>query len=265
MSAKAIFITGGGSGIGRATAQHFAAQGWFVGLADLNIAGMAETAALLPAGMSSSHELDVRDRVRWPIVLADFAAASGGRMDVLFNNAGIGVGGRIADMPLAEADRVIDINFTGVVNGIHFALPLLKATPGATILSTASAAGIYGAAGLSVYSATKFAVRALTEALDIELAADGVKVRDLMPGFIDTPLLDTISPGSNRNTRETVREAGLEFTPVEQVAQAAWDAVHGTRIHTLVGPTARRLAFGARWMPGRLRNQLLGTRTLGDS
>jgi short-subunit dehydrogenase len=185
-------------------------------------------------------------------------------MDVLFNNAGIGVGGRIADMPLAEADRVIDINFTGVVNGIHFALPLLKATPGAVILSTASAAGIYGAAGLSVYSATKFAVRALTEALDVELAADGIRVRDLMPGFIDTPLLDTISPGSNRNARETVREAGLEFTPVEQVAEAAWNAVHGDKLHTLVGPTAKRLAFGARWMPGRLRKQLINTRTLGE-
>ena len=264
MSAKAIFITGGGSGIGRATAQLFAARGWFVGLADVNIAGMAETAALLPAGMVSQHQLDVRDRTRWPAALAEFAAASGGRLDVLFNNAGIGVGGRIEDMPLDEADRVIAINLTGVINGIHFAMPLLKATPGAAILSTASAAGIYGAAGLSVYSATKFAVRALTEALDVELAADGIKVRDLMPGFIDTPLLDTVSPGSNRNTRETVREAGLEFTPVEQVAQAAWNAVHGSKLHTLVGATARRLAFGARWMPGRLRSQLVQTRGLGE-
>lgn len=262
MTAKAIFITGGGSGIGRATARHFADKGWFVGIADVSSAGLTETAALLPAAMVSVHQLDVRDRDAWPRVLEAFAAASGGRMDVLFNNAGIGVGGRIGDMPLAEADRVIDINFTGVVNGIHFALPLLKATPGATILSTASAAGIYGSAGLSVYSATKFAVRALTEALDVELASDGIKVRDLMPGFIDTPLLDTISPGSNRNTRETVREAGLEFTPVEQVAQAAWDAVHGERLHTLVGPTAKRLAFGARWMPGRLRAQLIRSRGL---
>jgi NAD(P)-dependent dehydrogenase (short-subunit alcohol dehydrogenase family) len=239
-------------------------RGWFVGLADVNVAGMAETAALLPAGMSSQHRLDVCDRDRWPVVLQEFAAASGGRMDVLFNNAGIGIGGRIADMTLADADRVIAVNFTGVVNGIHFALPLLKATPSAVILSTASAAAIYGAAGLSVYSATKFAVRALTESLDIELAPDGIKVRDLMPGFIDTPLLDTISPGSNRNTRETVRAAGLEFTPVETVAEAAWNAVHGSKIHAIIGPTAKRLAFGARWMPTRLRNQLLGTRALAE-
>jgi NAD(P)-dependent dehydrogenase (short-subunit alcohol dehydrogenase family) len=258
MTAKAIFITGGGSGIGRATAQYFAARGWFVGLADVNLTGMAETAALLPDGMTSQHRLDVRDRERWPVVLEEFAAASGGRMDVLFNNAGIGVGGHFPDMPLSEADRVIDINFTGVINGIHFALPLLKGTQGSAILSTCSAAGIYGAAGLSVYSATKFAVRAMTEALDIEFEPYGIKVRDLMPGFIDTPLLDTISPGSNQNARETVREAGLEFTPVERVAEAAWNAVHDGPLHTTVGPTAKRLAFAARWMPGRLRKQMRG-------
>ncbi|MEY4270762.1 MAG: hypothetical protein RLZZ58_1978, partial [Pseudomonadota bacterium] len=74
---KAIFITGGGSGIGRAVAVHFAAQGWFVGL--------AETAALVPAGQSSNHVMNVVDRDQWAAALADFAVASGGRMDVLFN------------------------------------------------------------------------------------------------------------------------------------------------------------------------------------
>jgi NAD(P)-dependent dehydrogenase (short-subunit alcohol dehydrogenase family) len=264
MTAKAIFITGGGSGIGRATAQHFAAKGWFVGLADVNTAGMEQTAALLPPGISSQHALDVRDRTAWPLVLDAFAAASGGRMDVLFNNAGIGIGGHLPDMALSDADKVIDINLTGVINGIHFAMPLLKATPGAAILSTSSAAGIYGSAGLSVYSATKFAVRALTEALDIEFAPYGIKVRDLMPSFIETPLLDGVPPGSNRTIRQTVTDAGLELTPVDQVAQAAWDAVHGSKLHTVVGKTAKRLAFGVRWMPGRLRNQLLGTRTLAQ-
>lgn len=252
---KAIFITGGGSGIGRATARLFAARGWFVGLADINVPGLAETAALLPAGMSSQHRLDVTDRAQWPAALADFATASGGRLDVLFNNAGIGIGGPFAEMRDEDIDRLIAINLTGVISGIRAALPLLRATPGATILSTGSAAGIYGGAGLSVYSATKFAVRAITEALDIELKADGIRVRDLMPSFIDTPLLDTVSHGSNQSTRDQVRAAGLEFTPVDQVAEAAWQAVHGDRLHTLVGKTARRLAFGARWMPGMMRRR----------
>lgn len=249
---KAIFITGGGSGIGRAVAQHFAAQGWFVGLADLNANGMAETAALLPAGQSSTHVMNVVDRAQWKAALEEFATACGGRMDVLFNNAGIGLGGQFADLSPEDADKVIDINFRGVVNGIYAGLPLLRATPGSCILNTASAAGIYGAAGLAVYSATKFAVRGLTEALDIEFAEAGIKVRDIMPSFINTPLLDETVSGTNQSTRERVIAAGLEFTPVQEVAQAAWNAVHGDKVHTVVGKTAKKLAFAAKWMPGSL-------------
>ena len=77
-----------------------------------------------------------------------------------------------------------------------------------------------------------------------------------MPGFIDTNLLAMPIAGSNRTAREAVTEAGLEFTPVETVADLAWAAVQGDRVHTLVGPTARRLAFAARWMPGRLRKMM---------
>jgi NAD(P)-dependent dehydrogenase (short-subunit alcohol dehydrogenase family) len=249
---KAIFITGGGSGIGRAVAQHFAAQGWFIGLADLNAKGMAETAALLPAGQSSIHTMNVVDRAQWKFALEEFAAASGGRMDVLFNNAGIGLGGQFADLPPEDADKVIDINFRGVVNGIYASLPLLRATPGSCILNTASAAGIYGAAGLAVYSATKFAVRGLTEALDIEFAEAGIKVRSIMPSFINTPLLDQTVSGTNQTSRQRVIAAGLEFTPVEEVAQAAWNAVHGEKVHTVVGKTAKKLAFAAKWMPGTI-------------
>lgn len=252
---KAIFITGGGSGIGRATARYFAARGWLVGIADINEAGMAETAALLPVGLSSIHRLDVRERDQWRIALANFVAVSGGRLDVLFNNAGVGLGGNYDTLSPEDADLVIDINLRGVVNGIYAALPHLRATPGSCILNTGSASGFYGSAGLSIYSATKFGVRALTEALDIEFAPEGIKVRDLMPGFIDTPLLLRAIPGSNETSRDRVVSAGLEFTPVEVVAQAAWDAVHGDAVHTPVGKTAKRLAFASRFLPGRLRKQ----------
>lgn len=256
MARKAIFITGGGSGIGRAVARHFAAQGWLVGIADINEAGMRETAAMLPDGLSTLHRLDVRDRDQWAAVLADFAKVSEGRLDVLFNNAGVGLGGPIDDFPATDADTVIDINLKGVINGIQAAMPLLKATPGSTILNTGSASGYYGSPGLCVYSATKFGVRALTEALDIELEPHGIRVRDIMPGFIDTPLLSRVVPGTNETSRDKVMQAGLEFTPVETVAALAWQAVHGDKVHTAVGKTARRLAFAARWMPGRLRKQM---------
>ena len=258
---KAILVTGGGSGIGRATAQLFAARGWRVGLADVDAAGLAGTAALLPEG-AATWQMDVRDPAQWEEVLAEFAAAADGRLDVLFNNAGIAAGGAFGEIGLDALDRVIDVNFRGVAYGARLAYPYLKATPGACLLNTASASAIYGSAGLAVYSATKFAVRGLTEALDAEWAADDIRVRSLMPGFIDTNLLAVALPGSNRSARDAVVDAKLEFTPVEQVAQAAWEAVQAERVHTIVGATARRMAFAARWLPGRLR-RTMRARALG--
>ncbi|WOK38082.1 SDR family oxidoreductase [Sphingomonas sp. C3-2] len=256
MDNKAIFITGGGSGIGRATAQLFARNGWFVGLADINQAGMADTAALLPRGQSSIHVMDVTDREQWRQALDAFAGFTGGRLDVLFNNAGIARGGQFIDTDPKDSDLVIEINLKGVINGAHMALPLLRATPGSCLLNTCSAAGIYGGPGLSIYAASKFGVRGFSEALDIEWRPLGIKVRTLMPSFIDTPLLDVVTAGSNGTARDSVVSAGLEFTPVEDVAQAAWNAVHGERLHSIVGKTARSMAFAARWMPGVLRRKL---------
>ncbi|WP_432423413.1 SDR family oxidoreductase [Sphingomonas lycopersici] len=253
---QAIFITGGASGIGRAVAGYFAARGWRVGLADVDATGLKATAATLPADRTATYLLDVRDQDAWESALAAFAALSGGRLDVMFNNAGIGQGGAFGELDRAAIDRVIDINFRGVAYGARAAYPYLKATPGSCLLNTASASAIYGSAGLALYSATKFAVRGLTEALDGEWAADGIKVRDLMPGFVDTAILDTGISGTNRTARDAVVDAGLEFTPVETVAQAAWDAVHGEGLHAVIGKTARRLSFAARWMPGRLRKMM---------
>lgn len=266
MARKTIFITGGASGIGRAVAQRFAQGGWFVGIADINEHGMAETATLLPPGQSSLHKLDVRDRAAWDQALADCANAAGGRIDVVFNNAGIPIGGAIIDLAPEEIERTLDINLKGVIFGAQAAHPWLKASgPGSCLLNTASAAGIYGSPGASVYSATKFGVRAITESLDGEWADDGIKVRSLMPSFIETPLLDHApNRASNEDIRTRVRGAGLEITPVREVAEAAWAAVHGDKVHTLVGKTARRLAFASRWMPGALRKQMRsGERPLG--
>ncbi|HEX4847365.1 MAG TPA: SDR family oxidoreductase [Novosphingobium sp.] len=256
-SRKCIFITGGASGIGRAVAVKFGAQGWFVGLADVNEAGMRETAAMLPAGASSVHLLDVRDRTAWDAALAACAKASGGRIDVVFNNAGIPLGGPLIENNVTEIERCLDINLKGVLFGAQAAHPYLKASaPGSCLLNTASAAGIYGTPGASVYSATKFGVRAITECLDAEWFEDGIKVCDLMPGFIDTPLID-MNPNaqSNEDIRTRVTEAGIEITPASEVAETAWKAVHGNDLHNRVGKTAHRLAFAARWLPGRLRKQ----------
>ncbi|HEU4970254.1 SDR family oxidoreductase [Sphingomonas sp.] len=247
---KAIFITGAGSGIGRATAELFAKRGWFVGLADVNQAGIEETARLIGPENASLHRMDVRDRAQWRSALDSFVKASGGRLDVLFNNAGVGHGGPLALMDEEKSDLVIDVNLKGVMYGAEAGLPHLMATPGSCLLNTCSAAGLYAGPNMSVYAATKFGVRALTDSLDVEWEEHGVKVRSIMPSFIDTPLLDNVAAGSNLTGREHVKAMGLEVTPVEQVAEAAWNAVHGARRHVVVGKTAKRLAFILRWAPG---------------
>lgn len=265
-NAKSIFITGAASGLGREVARFFAGKGWFIGLADINEAGMAETAAMLPKGMFSIHKLDVADRAQWADAVADFGKAAGERMDVLFNNAGIGSGGPIQDMTDKDIDKMIAINLMGVINGIRAGYKMLAATPGSCILNTSSAAGIYGSAGLSVYSATKFAVRGLTEAHDIEMREAGIKSRSLMPGFIDTNIISAVDHGTNMSGKEKLQAAGIEVSPVEIIGQAAWDAVHGDRVHTPVNKMAKQLAFAARWFPNRLRKRMLGlTNGLGSA
>jgi NAD(P)-dependent dehydrogenase (short-subunit alcohol dehydrogenase family) len=255
---KSMFITGGASGLGREVARYFADKRWFIGIADVNEAGMAETAALLPAGQSSIHHLDVADRDNWKTAVSDFAKQTNGQMNVLFNNAGIGSGGPIQEMTDAEIDRMIAINLTGVISGTRACFDLLKATPDACVLYTSSAAGIYGSAGLSVYSATKFAVRGLAEAHDIEWRGLGIKSRSLMPGFIDTNIINSVGAGSNMTGKERLQAAGVEVSPVAIIGPAAWTAIHGDKVHTTVNKTARDLAFSARWFPGRLRKKMVG-------
>ena len=262
---KTIFITGGASGLGREVGRYFAEKGWFVGIADINDKGMAESAALLPEGQSSIHRLDVTDRAQWKQAVADFGAITGGVMTVLFNNAGIGEGGPVQEMTDEAIDLMIAINFTGVISGTRACFDMLKNTPDSCVLYTASAAGIYGVADLSVYSATKFAVRGLAESHDIEFRKYGIKSRSLMPGFIDTNIISNVVEGTNQSGKQRLEEAGVMVSPVSIIGPAAWEAVHGNKVHTPVNKMARQLAFAARWMPGRVRKQAVSLASnLGD-
>ena len=122
---KAVFVTGAGSGIGRAIAQKYAREGWFVGLGDRSREGMEETVAGMPGGYSYSHVFDVSDREAWDDALRIVARAAGGRIDSVVHNAGISLGGPLAEDSIEEIDRIAAVTVLGVVYGAQAAYPWL--------------------------------------------------------------------------------------------------------------------------------------------
>ncbi|HTQ42783.1 MAG TPA: SDR family oxidoreductase [Polyangiaceae bacterium] len=190
---KAIFITGAASGIGRATALLFARRGWFVGLYDVNREGLESLRREIGEGRSTHGVLDVTDIEAFRRAVESFGAASGGKMDAFFQSAGVLDMGLFSDVPHQRAMRMIDINVKGVVNGVYAALPLLEKTPGSVMVTMGSASAVYGTPEFAVYCATKFFVRGLTEALDIELRKKRVRVVDVMPLYVDTPMVNDAS------------------------------------------------------------------------
>lgn len=254
---KSIFITGAASGIGAETARYFSRRGWFCGLYDVNEQGLAEVAAEIGEKNCIFARLDVRSREDWKAAVSSFGEATEGAMNVLFNNAGVGRHGWFEEVSGEDNDWVIDVNLKGVVNGVQAALPRLKATSGARIVNTASTAGIVGSPKLAVYSATKFAVRGLTEALDAEFRDLDIRVTSLMPWFIDTPILDMgEKEGSNHRMADQLKESGMNVYPVSMAAERAWDAAHGKDIHYMVGKDAERAKFMTRWLPGAIRKRV---------
>lgn len=253
---RAIFITGAASGIGLATARRFAREGWFVGLADIDAKGLAAALDAIGGDNGATFRLDVRERGAWKRELAAFARMTGGRLDVLLNNAGVAKGGYLEAQTAADVDLQIDVNLKGVINGCQAGFDLLAATPGAVVVNVASVAGIVAPPRLSVYAATKFAVRGLSEALEAEFARVGVGVRCILPWFIDTPLLDKARMSDNEDLRVSLREQKMPVYPVEDVSDAIWAAVHGKGLHHLVGGQARQVGLLTRLVPGIVRKRL---------
>jgi NADP-dependent 3-hydroxy acid dehydrogenase YdfG len=252
---KSIFITGAASGIGLACARRFASAGWFVGLSDIDKAGLQSALAAVGADNGAIHPLDVRDREAWANALGAFGRDTGGKLDVLLNNAGVARFGVLEDLSDADCDIQVDVNIKGVINGARAGLPLLRAA-GGRLINVASCAGLYGSPKLAVYSATKFAVRGLSEALDVEYARLGVSVACVMPWFVETPILNAGASGSNEQMADALRKGGLEVYPVEDAAQVVWDAAHGKQLHYFVGKRAKQMRFATSHMPGSVRKQL---------
>src|SRR3984957_18030418 len=187
---KSVFITGAASGMGREGAKLFHGKGWRVGAVDRSADRLATLTQELAAERLWTRVVDVTDKADLDGALADFCADNvGGGLDMMWNNAGIGESGWFEDVPYEATMRLIDVNYKAVVTGAYGSLPYLKKTPGSLMFSTSSSSGTYGMPRIAVYSSTKHAVKGLTEALSVEWHRHGVRVADVLPGLIDTPIL----------------------------------------------------------------------------
>lgn len=261
MGTRTAFITGAARGIGRRTAEILLDRGWAVGVYDIDRADWAEGRDRAVTGT-----IDVRDPAQWERALAEFAEAAGGRVDVVVNNAGVLYGGAFADADFATDERIIDVNVKGVAFGARAALPYLRASRG-QLINLASAAAIYGTPDMATYSASKFAVRGLTEALDYEWRELGIRVAALWPLFTDTGMLDGVSTtGTDR--------LGVRLTP-DDVAAAVVGCIDDgygddgrrrapkvpAKVHYPVGMQAKVLSAGARMSPAFLTRFINGKLT----
>jgi NAD(P)-dependent dehydrogenase (short-subunit alcohol dehydrogenase family) len=183
-------ITGGASGIGRALAEALAERGATVVLADLQIELASEVAASLVAAgrKASAAEIDVTDFAAVDHLVRETAAAHG-RLDYIFNNAGIGIGGEVRHYQIEDWTRVFDVNLHGVANGVQAAYPVMLKQGFGHIVNTASMAGLMPAPGTASYAAAKHAVVGLSTSLRIEAARFGVRISVICPGVIQTPIL----------------------------------------------------------------------------
>lgn len=183
-------ITGAAGGIGRALAAEMAAQGCTLVLADVDGPLLETTAAeLRSAGRSVvARAVDVRDADQVK-ALVDDAHRDLGRIDFLFNNAGINVCAEIADTSLDDWNHLIDVNLRGVIHGVHAVYPVMRAQGFGHIVNTSSAAGLIPAAAEGAYAATKHAVVGLSSTLRVEAEVHGVRISVVCPGLVDTPIL----------------------------------------------------------------------------
>lgn len=247
---QSIFITGAASGMGRETARLFHQQGWFVGAFDVNQSGLEALQAELGADNCLIHRLDVSDKGQYETAVAAFSAATDGRMDILFNNAGIIMSGFFDEMPLEDQLRMVQINLGGVLNGIYTALPLLKATPNALCFNTSSSSATMGMPMIAVYAATKHAVKGLTEALSNEFRRFDVRCADVLPGLIRTGM------PSDELLREAPPTGPFRVIEAIEVARTVWEAYRSDTLHWFVPAELVNLDKAAGDNPEVLRDKL---------
>lgn len=221
LSGKIALVTGGASGIGRASAEMMAREGATVIVSDIDTQG-GERVAAACGGQSRFRRLDVVDESAWEGLIAETVADFGG-LHVLFNNAGIGIVGRIVDFSLEDFQRQNAINIDGVFLGTKHGIPAIAASGGGSIIITSSIAGLRGSSGLAGYSASKGAVRLFAKAAASECLHErnNVRVNSIHPGIIDTAIWTKIDEGSGAFHWGSARAAGANAIDPNILIQGA--------------------------------------------
>lgn len=184
---KVAVITGAASGLGQGFAMVMAKHGATIVAADIDLEGVGKTVERIAesGGTATAHKLDVRDSTA-VTALVDDTVERHGRIDYMFNNAGIAVQGPMEEIPIEHWDEIVDINLKGVIYGASAAYRHMVKQGHGQIVNTASLAGLVPSPLLTPYSATKFGVVGMSDALRVEASAHGVVVTALCPGFIES-------------------------------------------------------------------------------
>ena len=251
-------ITGAGSGIGRALAKELARQGAPLAVSDIDDAGLAETVAQCEGfgvKITSQHlDVAVRDDVyAW----ADRVVADHGRVNLIFNNAGVALGATVEAMSYEDFEWLMNINFWGVVYGTKAFLPHLKASGAGHIVNLSSVFGLISVPSQSAYNAAKFAVRGFTDSLRMELEIEGadVSVTTVHPGGIKTNIarnarMDSSVPTVAGDPEKAIRDfERISSRRPEKAAQQILTAVRRDRRRALVGPDAKVIDLVSRLPP----------------
>jgi NAD(P)-dependent dehydrogenase (short-subunit alcohol dehydrogenase family) len=257
-----VLVTGAGSGIGRATAFAFAEAGARVVAVDRDAesaARTAELARLVGAPEAWAEPVDVTDEQAME-KLAEKVATEYGVVDVLVNNAGIGLSGSFFDTTPEDWKKVLDVNLWGVIHGCRlFGKQMAERGQGGHIVNIASAAAFQPSKALPAYSTSKAAVLMLSECLRAELAGQGIGVSAICPGFVNTNITTTArftgvdAEEQARRQKRTARLYGLRNYPPEKVASAILRAVVRNEAVAPVTPEARGAHLMSRFLPGALR------------
>jgi len=254
---KVAAITGAGSGMGRSLAVNLANRGCHVALSDINEKGLAETVALLNgSGVKvTSQRLDVSDKAA-VFAWADQVAKDHGKVNLIFNNAGVALGSAVDGGSYEDLEWIMNINFWGVVHGTKAFLPYLKDSGEGHIINTSSVFGLMGVPSQSAYNASKFAVRGFTEALrqELEMARVNVSATSVHPGGIKTNIaraarMDQSVTNLGLSTNSTEKFEKLFSTTADEAAEVIIKGVEKNQRRVLIGKDAIAIDLMVRLLP----------------